>query len=124
MSAHILIVDDEGDLRNLLALVLHSQGYTTATAADGREALEAITRQAPDLILLDMHMPVMDGWAFARELRRLGGPYPPIIVVTASEEAERRARDIGAEAWLSKPFDLDHLITTVSRQLARRQSSS
>jgi CheY-like chemotaxis protein len=72
----------------------------------------------PGVILLDMRMPGMNGWDFAREFRARHGRACPIVVVTAAENARARAEEIGAEGWLSKPFELEDVLATVERHLA------
>ena len=111
----ILVVDDERDLLELISLVLRQEGYQVKKASDGRVALEAVERSMPDLILLDMKMPVVDGWRFASEFHARHGFRVPIIVLTASEDARASAAEVGASGWLGKPFDLDLLIDTVRR---------
>jgi CheY-like chemotaxis protein len=82
------------------------------TAENGAEALAVVNGES--LILLDMRMPVLDGWGFARQLRA-SGKRPPIVVMTAAENARRWAEEIGADGYLSKPFELDTLIAAVER---------
>jgi CheY-like chemotaxis protein len=77
----------------------------------------------PGMILLDMRMPVMNGWEFAREFRTRYENPCPIVVVTAAENARARAEEIGADGWLAKPFDLQDVLDTVARHLARRDVS-
>ncbi len=114
----ILVVDDDQDLLDLLAFVLSAEGYDVKTAADGLEALGAVQALMPHLILLDMKMPVMNGWEFAAEFHNLYDCGAPIVVVTAAENAEKRAEEIGASGWISKPFDVGALIDVVRSQLA------
>lgn len=109
----VLIVDDEPDIRATVAEMLEIEGYTTEEAANGADALAAIERQAPDLILLDMRMPVLDGWGFAAEMSRREMAIP-IVVMTAARDAARWASEIAATASLSKPFGFDDLIRTVN----------
>lgn len=119
----ILVVDDDEDLCGLMAAVLRGEGYDVRTAGNGLEALDDVhSHGAPDLILLDMKMPVMDGWEFAR---RLGAEYHdkiPVVVISAAENPAQRALDIGADDWLGKPFDIDSLVGTVDKYM-RLQSS-
>lgn len=115
--AHVLVVDNEPEILEVLQTLLVDEGYAVSTARDGAEALERVREAAPDLILLDMLMPGMDGWGFAREYGRLPGPRAP-IVVTAATYAEERAQQIGAAAHCAKPFELDALLTLI-RQVAR-----
>lgn len=109
----VLVVDDERDLLEMIAFVLWQEGYRVARATDGRDALDTVERAMPDLILLDMKMPVVDGWQFASEFHKKHGFRVPIVVLTASEDARVSAVEIGANGWLGKPFDLDLLINMV-----------
>jgi CheY-like chemotaxis protein len=113
--ARVLVVEDDEGIRELIALALGDEGHQVDEALDGRSALEQIARQPPDLIILDMKMPGMDGWEFARAYRGRHGGRTPIVVLTAAIDAEARATEVGAEAFLAKPFDLDALIERVSR---------
>lgn len=100
-------------MRSLLVLMLEDEGYRLLTASDGREGLELVQKSKPDVILLDMKMPVMDGWEFARRYRAQVADRAPIIVMTAAEDPRKRAEEIGAAGWLGKPVDLDVLYRTV-----------
>lgn len=119
-TRRVLIVDDDRVIRQCIAETLREEGYEPITAAHGAEALAKLRDGpgAPDVILLDMRMPVMDGWAFAREYRRLPGPHAPIVVITAAHDALDRVLEIGAEGVLPKPFDLDQVVDAVGRCLA------
>lgn len=114
----LLVVDDEPDLLDLMSEALSSQGYRVATAKHGQEALQRIRDEEPQLILLDMRMPVMDGWTFARILRERYGRRIPVVVVTAAEDSKLRAAEVGAECHLGKPFALQQLYDVVSDTLA------
>jgi CheY-like chemotaxis protein len=111
----ILVVDDDPGIRRFVAEALRDEGYLVIEAGDGRAALSAVHEDRPGLILLDMTMPVMDGWQFAAAYRRLPGPHAPIVCVTAAHRAAERAAQIMAEAALPKPFDLDGLLDLVAR---------
>ncbi len=111
----ILVVEDDLDLLGLVEMLLHDAGYRVRTAGNGLQALERAAEEMPGLVLLDMRMSVMNGWEFAREFRARYGRACPIVVVTAAENAQLRAKEIEAEAWLSKPFDLDDVLRTVAR---------
>jgi CheY-like chemotaxis protein len=115
----VLVVDDNADLVEVMALMLADAGYSVRSARNGKEALEAVSERMPDLVLLDMLMPVMDGWQCARELRARYGRAVPIVVVTAAEHARASAAEIGADDVLSKPFDLSQLLKLVARHVAR-----
>ena len=117
MNASILVVEDDLDLLGLVEMLLQDAGYQVRTASNGQQALERISEELPGLILLDMRMPVMNGWDFAREFRARHGRACPIVVVTAAENAQLRAKEIEAEAWLAKPFDLDDVLRMVARFL-------
>jgi CheY-like chemotaxis protein len=119
-GAHILVVDDDPDMQDVMVLTLEAGDYQVCRASNGQEALERVAECAPDLILLDMRMPVMDGWTFAEELRRRYGHRTPIVVCTAAEDAQRRAREVEAVGCLSKPFELDELLRLVESVLPRR----
>ena len=93
---------------------LEGEGLVVRTAANGAEALELLEDLAPALILLDMRMPVLDGWGFAERCRERQLAYP-IVVMTAAESAERWAEEIGATAYIAKPFDVDELLQTIER---------
>lgn len=110
----ILVVDDEPDIRATVAAMLEAEGHRVAEAANGADALAAIEKYAPDLILLDMRMPVLDGWGFAAEMRRRGHR-TPIVVMTAARDAAHWASEISASAYVSKPFGFDDLITAVEQ---------
>lgn len=109
----ILVVDDDEVILSTLALFLADEGYVVEVAGNGQEALERAEREHPRLILLDMKMPVMDGWAFAAAYRERPGPHAPIIVMTAARDARGRAAEIAADGFLAKPFDLDRLLDLV-----------
>ena len=110
----ILVVDDDPGIRGLIDLALSDEGYRVVTATDGAAALEVLAQQLPAIILLDMRMPIMDGWEFARTYRARPGPHAPIVVVTAAREATERAAQIAAEGVLPKPFRLAELLAVVA----------
>lgn len=110
----VLVVDDDESILGMVSEVLADAGFGVARARNGREALAAVDRELPSIILLDMRMPVMDGWTFAKTLRDRGAAVP-VVVMTAAEDARRWAAEIGAEGYLAKPFDLDHLIDAVRK---------
>lgn len=110
----MLVIDDEETIRDVVADALQLEGYPVAIASNGLEALRIIDQEEPSLVLLDMRMPVLDGWGFNREFRQRGYNVP-IIVLTAAQNAKRWAEEIGAAGYLSKPFDLDDLLRIVDR---------
>ncbi len=113
----VLVVEDDPDLLALMEMILADAGYPVRTAPEGRSALDRVAEEMPGLILLDMRMPGMNGWEFAREFRLRHVPACPIVVVTAAEDARRRAEEIGAEGWLEKPFDLNDVLAAVERHV-------
>ena len=101
-------------IRETLSQILEFEGYDVTIAADGAEALAAVDAQMPCLVLLDMRMPVMDGWGFAAALRERGVRVP-IAVMTAAANAQQWADEIAADACLPKPFDLLDISAVVAR---------
>ncbi len=118
MHEEVLVVDDDPDMRAVIVLTLEASGYATRVAQNGRQALEAVAARMPDLVLLDMLMPVMDGWQCARELHARYGRAVPIVVITAAEHARARAQEVAADDVLSKPFDIDDLLRVVANQVS------
>jgi CheY-like chemotaxis protein len=112
-TARVLVVEDDDGIRDLIDLVLSAAGYEVLTAPDGAAALDVVGRLPPDLVLLDMRMPVMDGWEFARRYRARPEPPAPIVVVTAARDAAQRAEEIDANGYLGKPFDVGELLALV-----------
>jgi CheY-like chemotaxis protein len=108
-----MVVDDDEDIRALLHFALQAEGYAVLEADNGASALALLGKTAPDLILLDMKMPVMDGWAFAKAYASQPGPKAPIVVCTAALEGEKRSKDIKADGLLGKPFALSDLFEKV-----------
>ncbi|MCL4465226.1 MAG: response regulator [Chloroflexi bacterium] len=106
-------------MSELVAFILESEGYRMRTAADGCEGLEAVGRELPDLILLDIKMPQMDGRESARHFHAEYDGAVPIVVLMAAEDARRRAEEIGAQGWLGKPFSLEALVATVRHHIGR-----
>jgi len=122
MSDHILVVDDEPDISALVAYHLARESYRVRTVADGREALEAVERERPDLIVLDLMLPGMPGLDVLRELRRRPEfENIPVILLTArKEEADRvEGLRLGADDYLSKPFSPQELVLRVGAILRR-----
>ena len=122
--SRILIIEDELPMRTALADVLTGEGYRVLTAADGEAGLRRALDEQPDLILLDLMMPRLDGYAVCAELRRLKNP-APILMLTAKGQLEDRVKglDLGADDYLRKPFSTEELLARV-RALLRRMSRS
>ncbi|GAA3009564.1 response regulator transcription factor [Kitasatospora sp. NPDC006786] len=121
-SARLLVVDDEPALRDALESSLAFEGYEVATATDGYEALESVERDRPDLVLLDIMMPRMDGLTAVRRMRSRGDTVP-VLMLTARDAVGDRVTglDVGADDYLAKPFELDELLARV-RALLRRNA--
>jgi len=119
MSPRILVVDDEPAVSDLLAYNLHKAGYEVMLAADGREALRLARQSGPDLILLDLMIPEVDGLDVCRELRKRGNV--PIIMVTArGEEIDRVVGlELGADDYVAKPFSVRELLARIKAVLRR-----
>jgi CheY-like chemotaxis protein len=116
----VLIVDDQPQVRSVLEEALRGAGASVLTAEDGAGALDVVTSSRPELILLDVYMPNMDGWQFLERLARLGGrPEPPVVLQTSAEgHADvQRARGLGVAAYVSKPFRLAEVIEMCGRVL-------
>ena len=120
--ARILVVDDEPALRDALESSLAFEGYEVTTASDGVEALDTIAAGRPDLVLLDIMMPRMDGLTAVRRLRARGDNVP-VLMLTARDAVGDRVTglDVGADDYLAKPFELDELLARV-RALLRRNT--
>ncbi len=121
MPELILVVEDDADLAEVVQFALESRGFRTSLAQNGLEALTSISEQMPSLIVLDMMMPVMNGWEFAREFRARFDHAAPILVVSAAESAITRGDEIDADGVLAKPFTPSALIAAVQRTLAQSQ---
>jgi DNA-binding response OmpR family regulator len=113
----VLVVENDHYIRTFVADALTDEGHAVATAPNGEVALAAAARRPPDVILLDMKMPVMDGWELARRYRERP-PHAPIFVVSAADNVDQRAAEIGAAGFLGKPFDVDPLVNLVERRAA------
>ena len=114
----VLVVDDYEDAREIFSTFLQFAGYQVLTAADGQEALDVARRQRPDLILLDLKMPRMDGETFRREqLADATLSTIPVIVLSGSSDGEQIAQRIGAIDYLAKPIDSQMLVAAVGRHL-------
>ena len=117
----VLLVEDEDTIGQVVSDVLTLEGYEIRRARNGREALGILRTWLPRLILLDLMMPVMDGWAFRAAQRQLVGNAArvPVIVLSGAREVRARAAELGAVEALSKPFDLDQVVAAVGHWIER-----
>jgi DNA-binding response OmpR family regulator len=115
----ILVCDDTPDLLEMVQLILETEGFEVKTAAAGREVLKALSQEIPDLVLLDLRMPGLDGFGVLRELRLRSEPSPPVIILSAKsmEEDRQAALAAGAKGYLMKPFTVAQLVDAVRRQV-------
>ena len=111
-KVNVLVVDDQEAIRDTLQTALDDEGFTVETAANGQEALEILGRWKPCVVLLDLMMPVMDGWAFCAEQRRAGDK-TPIVLLSAAGELANEAKTLSAAGFIAKPFDIDHVISAI-----------
>ncbi|HEX8230976.1 MAG TPA: response regulator [Chloroflexia bacterium] len=114
----ILVVDDDETILSTVCDILQFEGYSTECAANGEEGLRVLETVKPKLVLLDMRMPVLDGWQFAQILKERGIKIP-IVVMTAAQDAKEWAREIEANGYLPKPFDYLDLLAAVEAHMAR-----
>ena len=118
-AAKILIVDDEPDILLLLRIDLEAEGYETLLAADGETAIKRIVDERPDIVLLDVMMPVVDGWGVLRELAEMGSPTRVVVLSAKASGSDMvRALEMGALEYVTKPFDPAALLVTVAHVLA------
>jgi two-component system, chemotaxis family, chemotaxis protein CheY len=110
----ILVVDDDPTILAAVSEALDLEGFPVVTATNGAEALVVLDREQPSLVLLDMRMPVLDGWGFMHAIRERGVDIT-VVVMTAAADARRWGREIGAQGVLAKPFELDDLVGAVRR---------
>ena len=121
--ATLLIVDDEPQVRKLLETLLQHEGYQTLSASNGEEALQLVAQQPPDLILLDIMMPGMDGYTLCKRLREDARRDTPVIMLTARDQLDDRLQGFrsGADDYLLKPFALSELAARIEAVLRRAQ---
>jgi len=114
MPGRVLVIDDDPDMLATVAEILGIHDYEVVIARDGQQGLEAVARRMPDLVLLDLKMPVMNGWQFAEVYRGRWSRRAPIVVISAVDDPARRAQEVGAVAWISKPFDIVEFLRVVA----------
>ena len=119
MKTKILIVEDDRNISELLRLYLEKEGYEVAQAEDGRRGVELFSSFVPDLILLDLMLPILDGWGVCREIRKTSAV--PIIMVTAKDETFDKVMglEMGADDYIAKPFDMKEVLARIHAVLRR-----
>jgi len=117
VRSRILVVDDDRRVRQSIRWILEDEGYLVTEAADGGEALGLIAQSVPDLVVLDLTMPNVDGYGLADALESREGPRVPILLVTADGHARAKAERLHAYAYLRKPFAVEELLRTIGTQL-------
>ncbi|HUQ41465.1 MAG TPA: response regulator [Candidatus Limnocylindrales bacterium] len=113
----ILVIDDDDQLADVVRQVLRDAGYSVATVRHGAAALELVRHISPDLILLDLSMPIMDGWSFVAQYRRIAKPSARVVLLTGNPQAAEIARSLDADGFIAKPFDIASLVSVVAREL-------
>lgn len=113
--AKVLLIDDEPDILLMLRMSFEDEGHEVVMAADGRMGLERLAEHRPDVIVLDMMMPVVDGWGVL-EAKKVEGNDTPVVVVSAKSDPKdaKKALELGAIEYVVKPFDLDRLLNLVT----------
>jgi CheY-like chemotaxis protein len=117
--ARILIIDDDPAIRGLIETILYFEGHDLVTAADGEQGLHLFDRYQVDLIILDMMMPKVNGWQFLKAYKGRPKADSPVILYTAALLGAHDTQQLGASAYLLKPFDTAHLIEWVDRFTAQ-----
>ncbi len=123
--AHILVVEDTHDNREVAELILRDAGYTVVSAVDGDSGIKTAARARPDLILMDLSLPWVDGWEATRRLKANPATRDiPVVAFTAHvlESDAQRAREAGCAALIAKPFDIDAFLHQIEVLLPRRAS--
>jgi CheY-like chemotaxis protein len=126
MSKTILVADDHDDNRELMQLLLQTAGYRVVEASDGLECLALVQKELPDLIVMDLSMPVLDGWQVFEQLKadERTGIIPCMAVTAHADLNQDQALKAGFAAFVSKPFITDHLLKTIATLLAKEQQDA
>ena len=124
MAISVLIVEDDKHIQELLRLYLEKEGYAVATAADGGEGLTKFRSIRPDLVLLDVMMPVMDGWTLCKTIR--AESQTPVIMLTAKSETDDKVTGLrsGADDYITKPFEMKEVLARIEAVLRRTDRAS
>ena len=121
MARNILVVEDDRNISDLIRMYLEKEGFDVRIAYDGGKAVEEFDREAPDMVLLDIMLPVMDGWAVCAHIREKGKT--PIIMLTAKSDVGDRITglEMGADDYLVKPFEMKELMARINAVLRRSE---
>ena len=121
MARNILVVEDDRNISDLIRMYLEKEGFDVRIAYDGGKAVEEFDREAPDMVLLDIMLPVMDGWAVCAHIREKAKT--PIIMLTAKSEVNDRITglEMGADDYLVKPFEMKELMARINAVLRRSE---
>lgn len=121
MAKTVMIVDDSASMRNVVATTLKGAGYDVLEGEDGKDALAKLTGQKVHLIVSDVNMPNMDGFAFVTEVKKLPAyRFTPVIMLTTeiAESKKEKGKEAGAKAWITKPFKPEQLLSAVAKLIA------
>lgn len=120
----VLVVDDDAPIRELLRNILEDAGYRVRLAVNGAEALTLARVERPDVMLLDIGMPVVNGIEFVREYRtHIEPPHAPIVIISARGDARAVARDLDTDAFVNKPFTIDQVLEVIDRVVRERDQA-
>jgi two-component system, OmpR family, KDP operon response regulator KdpE len=120
-SLRVLLVDDEPAIRRFLRLSFDAEGYQVEEAGDGKAALDMLQNKAPDLLILDLGLPDLDGFEVIRQLRELGSSIPIVVLSSRTDEKGKvQALDLGADDYVTKPFGIDELLARTRTALRHR----
>jgi two-component system, OmpR family, response regulator len=123
-QVRILVIEDDPSIQEFMSMALQDEGYEVKVAANGAVALQLLNTFQPDLILLDMLMPIMDGKAFLEKYHQLPASRAPIIALSASRNLKSIVKPLGVNDFLGKPFDLDELLGCVAKHLRDSRSAN
>lgn len=115
----VLVIDDDDAICELLRQSLSDQGFAVATVPHGAAALELVKHHQPAVILVDLRMPIMDGWAFIEQYRRTAQPPASILLLTAARDGEENAKRLRVDGLIHKPFELEEVTSAIDRCLAK-----
>jgi DNA-binding response OmpR family regulator len=125
MTRRVLVVDDEPDIRLLVRFALEADGFDVTEVSSGEEALESISLDRPDVVLLDIKLPGMDGWQVVTQLRNSGDPIPVIMLSAhASDMTSSQAMEAGCRAYIAKPFSPTELSKQIQKTLSATDPGS